>query len=158
MLTDSGSLGYFSHMPVLALALMKTSGPVIEMGVGWGSTPMLKMICKSFNRSLISYESDREWAKQFDATFVLDWRHFDIDLDYSIAFIDCAPGDQRKDLALKLKGRATYIILHDAESDPPGDYRYHEIIPQFKYHEFYRTLRPSTLVLSDVAPLGLENQ
>ena len=161
-LTDSGALGYYSHLPVLALAMTKKpdtlQDSVLECGAGWGSTPMLKLICKSLGYRLESYDSDRDWALQIGAVHVPDWSKWEpVEKKYFVAFIDCAPGDVRKDIALRLKDRATFIILHDAECDPPGAYGYDTLYPHFTYRSVYRTLKPNTLVLSNFRPFPLED-
>ena len=173
----SNDLGVYSHFPVLAAALAKTTGPVLELGMGWGSTPLLHTVCRAQNRTLASFETDRRWMDQFSFLeggevgtrthhmyFIEDWLKgfpWATAGPYGVALIDCAPGEIRKDLALRLKGHAKFILLHDALSDPPhgaGDYRYDEIIPKFKYHEYYGVLRPPSLILSDFEPFGLSEE
>ena len=175
MSTDYGhDFGYISHFAVLAAALAKTTGPVLELGMGWGSTPMLHAICQAQNRWLMSVETNPEWVERFrdlamsGHDMLLEcgsWR--DIPLwdpptepkKFAVAFIDFAPGEARKDLAMKLKGKAKFIILHDAECDGihggGGNYQYQSIVENFKYVEYYRLLRPVTLILSDDEPFGL---
>ena len=122
--------GYASHFPVLAAALAKTTGPVLELGMGWGSTPMLHAMCAPKLRILNSLETDKNWYKQFesfDCDFhsvlrVPDWKdimaQFGMShvLKWDVAFIDCSPGEIRKDLAMRLKGKAKFILLHDHEA------------------------------------------
>ena len=84
-----------------------------------------------------------------------------MDWEYDLAFIDFAPGETRKDVALSLKDKVKFIILHDALCDPPlggGNYQYETIIPKFKYSEFYRLTRPVTLILSNEEPFGLDEK
>ena len=160
-------LGYLSHYPVLAAALAKTTGPVLELGMGWGSTPLLHAMCAG-QRDLSSFETDKNWMGLFKwmekpthgIGWVDNWDKFGFgDHWWAVAFIDCAPGEIRKDLALRLKGKAKFIVMHDALSDgihgAGGNYQYESIIPKFKYHEFYAVLRPATLILSDEEPFGL---
>lgn len=163
----SNDQGHLSHYPILAAALARTTGPVLELGMGWGSSPMLHAMCRLMKRTLASYETNREWYELFawmdEPRHWVSWvpdiarAQFPI-LDYDVAFIDFAPGEPRRDVALGLAERARFILLHDAEQDPPhggGNYQYETIIPQFKYHEFYRVVRPHTLILSNYEPFGL---
>jgi hypothetical protein len=146
--------GYHSHYPVLAAAVARTSGAVLELGCGWGSTPMLRAMCK--DRPLESYDTDKHWAGLFGVPIVEKWSKWEpVHPQYGVVFIDCAPGEERKFLALRLKGRAKFMVLHDHEAGSAAAYYYEDIIPQFKYAEVYRLLRPHTLILSDDEPFGL---
>ena len=164
-------MGYYSHYPVLARAVTMTIGPVLELGMGWGSTPLLHALCTAQDRRLWSADSDIDWVKRFEP-FASDGQHgmdvlppgglpITLRIPWSVVFIDCAPGEIRKDLALKLKDHAEFIILHDAETDGyygkggGGNYRYYEIDQLWKYKEVYRLLQPATLILSDTRPFGL---
>lgn len=147
-------LGVSSHFPVLAAAVAGTNGPVLELGSGWGSTPMLRLMCR--NRSLESYDNDESWARQMGSTYVPNWDKWQPKLDYyDVIFIDCSPGEERRHLAMRLKERGKFLLLHDHEAGPAAAYYYEYIIPQFKYSEVYRVLRPHTLILSDEERFGL---
>jgi hypothetical protein len=148
-------IGYGSHFPVLAAAILKTTGPVLELGCGWTSTPMLRLLCRP-NRTLESYDNSKEWAEQFNVPVVENWSKWEpLQQHYGVAFIDSHPGEERRHLAMKLKGRADFLVLHDHEAGPAAAYYYEHIIGQFKYAETYRMLRPHTLILSDKEPFGL---
>jgi len=150
------NFGYFSHYPVLAAAVACTTGPVLELGSGWGSTPLLRAMCHAMGRTLETYDTDPEWATTFDVPVVADWLTWEPqEPHYGVIFIDCSPGEIRKDLAMRLKAHATLLVLHDHEAGPAAAYFYEQIIPHFAHAETYRMLRPHTLVLSDERPLGL---
>jgi len=157
-------IGYGSHFPVLAAAVARSLGPVLELGCGWTSTPMLRLMCTRtaglpIPRILESYDSNPEWAKIFNVPLVENWSKWEPkQKHYGVAFIDCAPGEERRHLAMKLKGRARFIILHDHEAGPAAAYYYEYIIGQFKHNETYRMLRPHTLILSDVEAFGLTDE
>ena len=174
----SNDLGYFSHIPVLAALTARTLAKrsVLELGMGWGSTPLLHALCRLDGRGLYSYETDPAWMDTFrflegdfhrfrpvksweGETFSQEWDQPGVESRYSVAFIDCAPGEIRRELALRLKDRCEYIILHDALCDGVhgggGDYRYESILPQFKYHAYYGVLRPATLALSNFRDVGI---
>lgn len=148
-------IGVGSHFPVLAAAVHRTTGPVLELGCGWNSTPMLRMMCGK-DRKLESYETDPEWAKVFGVPVVANWSKWEPkEPSYSVAFIDCQPGEERKLIALRLKGRVQFILLHDHEAGRAAAYYYEHIMGQFKYAETFRVIRPHTLILSDDEPFGL---
>lgn len=156
-------LGFHSHYPVLAAAVARTTGPVLELGCGWGSTPMLRAMCRSMGRNLESMDSNPTWAEEMGVPFMTNWRQWSPGHEsYGVAFIDCAPGEARAELAMRLKGKAKFILLHDAECDTMhgggGNYRYDLITPYFRFVEFYRMLRPVTLILSNDEPFGLTKE
>ena len=150
--------GVYSHYPVLAAAVARTTGPVLELGCGWGSTPMLRAMCRVMNRKLESYDTDKEWADKFGVPVVQDqrWDLWEpLEKHYGVIFIDCSPGEIRRDLAVRLKDQATFQVLHDHEAGSAAAYYYETILEYFKYNETYRMLRPHTLILSNVEPFGL---
>lgn len=150
--------GVYSHYPPLARALAITTGSVLELGCGWGSTPMLRAMCRGL-RNLESYETDPVWAERFGVPTVHNWTLWrPNEKRYGVIFIDCSPGEVRKDLAMRLKGMAKFLVLHDHEAGPAAAYYYERIIQNFKYAETYRWLRPHTLILSDEEGFGLTAQ
>ena len=151
--------GYHSHYVPLAMAVAKTSGSTLELGSGWGSTPLLRGMCRAMGRTLESYDSNPEWAKLFNVPLVENWSKWEPkEQHYGVVFIDCAPGEERRHLAMKLKGRAKFLVLHDHEAGPAAAYYYEYIIGQFKHNETYRMLRPHTLILSDEEAFGLTDE
>lgn len=165
----SADLGYHSHYPILASIISRTTGPVLELGMGYGSTPMLHTMTQP-ERTLWSVETDQEWFERL--SFLGNARHtvelcsswescraLDQASSFEVVFIDSSPGEKRKDLALLFKDTAKYVILHDAECDTMhgggGNYQYEKILPEFKYAEVYRLVRPHTLILSNLEEYGL---
>lgn len=152
---------YGTHFPVLAATVARTNGPVLELGMGDFSTPLLHLMCK--NRFLLSMESDRTWADKF-MQFTTENHHISCtnewekwltqmspNVFWSVVLVDCAPGEERHKLALRLKDKAQFIICHDSEKDygAGGNYMYEKIVPEFKHVSEYRYLRPYTLILSN---------
>ena len=54
---------YGTHLPCLIKAMEKTTGDVLEMGMGIFSTPYLHYQCILTNRRLTSYENDKSWLQ-----------------------------------------------------------------------------------------------
>jgi len=163
-------LGVGSHVPILAAAVARTEGPVIELGTGWWSTPLLHWMCQ-WKRALVSYETDREWLEvmsQFKSEMhlmrhVTDWEEAEFYGNYGVAFIDCSMDasqrpHHRPRLAKRLKGRAHFIVCHDTEADirpAAGDYGWAELDGLFKYQSTFTGIRPWTTVYSDVEEFTL---
>lgn len=136
---------YNSHRPMLWLALEKIKpGLVVEFGAGYGSTPLLHEYCIYQNRPFQSFESRQEWADEFvrmnyinkiKCQAVKDWNEVDdyIKEPIRILFIDCAPGEIRKDLIRKYADSATVIIAHDTQASADHDYQMSGALNSLKY-------------------------
>jgi hypothetical protein len=159
-------LGVGSHVPILAAAVARTSGRVLEFGTGWWSTPMLHWMCKG-RRNLQSFETDFEWFKvmaQFtgiDHTMqhVIRWDEVFLppDLPVSVAFVDCSVDATKQEhhrarIAKRLAPLAHFVVCHDTEADirpAAGDYGWAELDGVFKYQSTFKGIRPWTTVYSN---------
>src|SRR5688572_10465804 len=96
-----GVANWDNHRVLLWQALEVTSGEVIEMGCGDGSTPFLRKYCHDRKRMLWSYENNEEWFRRMQGyhgqghhvVHVKDWdevsqKH----IHPSVVLIDHAPG------------------------------------------------------------------
>lgn len=159
---------YTTHLPVLRLAAAITTGPIIELGCGDGSTPFL---C-SLARPVLSADTDDAWLRKFVAScprpwkdahrfeFVNDWRDFSLieeRFDWGFALVDCAPGEDRPDLANRLAFRCEFVICHDAGEDGSSNYRWNRCIGNFKYVSYYKAETPWTMILSNRRPFPIED-
>jgi len=149
-----------THIPVLVKLLNHLNKPVLELGIGWSSTPLLHWVCQEKNLKLISIESDGEWIKNFrtfrsknhsifqtDENFTLN---FDLPEDFSLVFIDHKPARKRRSSAILFKDRADFIVLHDSELADHKAYKYTPIYDLFKYKFEYKGVgEPYTMVLSN---------
>lgn len=149
------SRGFTTHLPILASVISHTSGPVLELGCGFGSTPLLHQMCLSQKRELVSCDSSAKWIDALSRygnnghrlLSVDDWDKCEVfDSNWDVVFIDHEPITQRvKDLK-RLKDKASYIVIHDS-GDPI--YGYERILKDFKYRHDYKYLRPWTTVVSN---------
>ncbi len=156
---------YSTHQPVLYEAVMRTSGPVVEFGVGYGSTPWLHELCNG--RKLLSVETDVRWLSAFlhlaspgCHRFVLV-QNLDallgeiIEVPWSVAFVDQGTWDARVQTVLALKDKARFIVLHDCDYFvKKAMLDYDEVFKSYK--EFfplkpwpYRPTGPPTLLASN---------
>mgnify|MGYP001009227426 CR=1 FL=1 len=152
---------YATHLPLLVHAVMVTSGPVLEMGCGDYSTPILNRITQTQNRRLVTCEYDAKWLSNFlhlqnskhELYHVTDWASFKLidECFWDVIFVDHSPGERRVHDLIRLANKAKFIILHDTEI-PNGGYGYEAAYPLFKY--IYKDtnrnrFRPHTSVLSN---------
>lgn len=136
----SGVSNWDNHRYLLWPALEATNGQVIEMGMGYGSTPFLNKYCKQSQRQLLSFENDKQWfdqiSKDFDhkMTLVNFWEH--VYLNYpkpDVILLDHAPGERRKIDLQRFAETAKIVILHDSEPVADHGYQCRQFFKLYKY-------------------------
>ena len=155
-----------SHLPILVrlvLATMAEGGPVLELGTGFFSTPMLHWLCAPTKRRLVSCESSDTFiavANNYIADFhevllVKDWSQVDIESQHwSVVLVDHAPGPQRKIEIPRLVNNADYVVVHDTEPNSDKYYHYSEVMHLYKYRYRFDKVYPHTTVLSNLKDLA----
>lgn len=146
---------YDSHRPFLGLALLISKKPFVELGCGFGSTPLLKDYCLKNGRYFTSYETNIEWKRKVDESVVILHNYADIAFNDVVLFVDSAPGEQRKDLIMKHANNADLIIVHDTEQGAEYVYQMSEALNSFKYRIDLHILgMPSTTMVSNFIDLN----
>lgn len=148
--------GYLSHQPVLVVAcsLIK-GGSVLELGCGFGSTPLLHALAQVFDLRVTTLESDAAWMEQF--VYLREcwhtFRHVEDLADapeyadfYELAFVDHGQAEKRGASILALRARADIIVAHD--SCWPHLYGYAEAFAAFPHRYEYTAASPHTMALS----------
>ena len=150
---------FATHQPVLIEVINKTSGNIIELGCGDGSTKLIKQLIKNTDRKLISLESDREWFNKFapladknHSLFYVDATNDDIattgeiwvdfikqnelisGLTFEVCLIDQSPWIARTYCLEYFKNIVKFIILHDVDYFPKNKL-WGEIIDRKIRHE-----------------------
>lgn len=146
-------ISYGTHIPVLIKVMAVAHGPVLELGCGFSSTPLLYWACQDQGRKFVSYENDKRWIEKvgYPVEYVEDWDKTDIDnTHWSIALLDHRPAERRAVDAVRLKDNADFIILHDSVSKLGKFHGYEKIYPLFKYRFDYTKFLPHTVVLSNL--------
>lgn len=145
---------YASHQPVLVKMLSKFIKPtVLELGIGFGSTGIINKL----SGMALSIETDEDFIPIFDhfksnkhrIIFHNDydtyhWNCEHLNQEWDIAFVDNKPGESRQSNIMKLKDKATFIIVHDTEE---AGYGYD--FSSFKYQYTFNKYRPWTTVVSN---------
>ena len=150
---------FSTHLPILKRAIEITDGPVLEIGCGYGSTPILHEMCK--NRMLYTLEINSEWVKKFmefnsDTHKVLTGDTYDIfdelirGTAWDVVLVDHAPAE-RRNVEIEKLHHAKYVVVHDTE-DPV--YKYELTFPSYKFKYLYLKNNPRTTVLSDIQELS----
>lgn len=137
-----------SHKEALWFALKNTTGDVVELGSGFGSTPFLKLYCAENNREFVTYETNEEWAEKsgsiFTDTYFKELGKIDL------LFVDAAPGEIRKELIHFYKDAANVIVVHDVECGAEYVYGMGAILSSFKNRLNYEPAgKPHTAIVSN---------
>ena len=142
-----------SYYPLLYVALKETSGDIIEMGCGYGSTPLLNAYKNS--RKLYSYENNPIWAAKMrdeglDVIPLNNWDDVKNAHEFAdVVFIDHAPGERRKEDIINFKGKAKVIVCHDTEPAADHGYQMRQHFGKFKYAAEVKTSGAWATILSD---------
>lgn len=154
-----------NYKPLLWEGLERSSGLILELGVGKGSTRLLHDYAFMEDRFLCSYDSNEEWIKQFvglasgrhlldcvqvGAYKISDWDFVDQHYDAcGLLFIDHAPGERRKvDIAL-FANKAQIIVAHDTEPNADHGYQMRDEIKKFKYWRDFETSGAWSSIMSN---------
>jgi hypothetical protein len=149
-----------SHRPLLWLAAKKQTGDIVEMGSGLGSTPLLDKECFISGRKFLSIESNDQFNIPYpiygsvirdDYLYVKErWHEMFDGFNIGILFVDCAPGELRKDLINKFKELSKVIIVHDSEKTSQFCYDLEPTLSKFKYRLDYEPkYKPHTTAVSN---------
>lgn len=149
---------YSTHVPILAWVVQNTRGPILELGCGFYSTPLLHLLAP--DRKILSLETDKQYVDKLQKfaspehriEHVPTWENIAaFDQEWDVAFVDNAPGAARGPCIRNLKDRAKYIVVHD--SDLPAYYGLAPVLPLFRYSVCCKWFPKWTTVLSMSEPL-----
>jgi len=144
-----------THRPYLLKAIELTDGPVLELGSGHSSTPYLHKACEG--RLLVTVDNNREWLAKFldlespEHRFELlpdpakTW-WLEPPNEWSVVFVDHAPGETRMHAIARARCVATYVVVHDTEE---LSYGVEPEMAKYRFRRDFRRARPWTTVPSD---------
>ena len=169
-------LGVGSHQAVLAAAIARTAGPIVECGVGHFSTAMVHLLGRG--RQILSLETDAEWLGKFahlksanhrmelvpflgHHEAIAEWERIGREMEPTqdgVIFLDQSPGEARVPMAKAIKGKFKYLVAHDTEADIPpggGNYMWRRLNGVFRFEVVYKDVRTWTTVYSDEEEFAL---
>jgi len=132
-----------THIPVLLACLQHTTGPVLELGSGWFSTPLVSAFAT--DRLVRTIESDPNWhasisrictmqpitRHRHQILYVPDYDDAQIhDQCWDIVLLDHEPPARRGVDAIRLREHCRLLIGHDSQHTAYG---YAEAFDTFKY-------------------------
>jgi len=146
---------YATHLPLLVACVSNTEGPVLELGCGLYSTPVLHALCHK--RPLVTVELDPVWFAEFKG-FSSQNHHVILvedlseipDYHWSVVLVDQQPAAARVPSIKRYREKAELIVAHDTEHRLYG---YEEVLPTFNYRVEWKRYAPWTSVVSDTVKL-----
>ena len=150
-----------SHIPILSKVIEISEGPILELGTGFNSTPIIHWLCNKEKRKIVSYESSemfylaaRNYRNEFHEVHHVEvlggWDNIDIESQrWGVVFIDHAPGKRRVVELERVANNADYVVVHDTEERSDWHYKYSKGFPKYKYRYDYTIAYPHTSVLSN---------
>lgn len=143
-----------SHIEALAWAVARTKGPVVEMGAGWYSTPLLHGLCEALGRDLWTFEQDDRWREQVSRAWKSETHHWNEDFPEGfkpgLVFVDDAAGNRAGNIEWAREHKAQMVAVHDTE--PVGAEGYpgmQEALDKFKYQRVWDHFPAHTTVVSN---------
>jgi hypothetical protein len=138
-----------SFMPGLRWAVEHTTGPILELGAGYFSTPYLWGTL----RPVVTYEHDSEWATLIEenvpglfATLVTEFEDVPVQ-NWAVVLVD-GYGWDRARLFEQLKPRTTVFVVHDTQDPWVPENAMVSFAYRFDFDE-----DPRTTVVSNVRPV-----
>jgi hypothetical protein len=110
---------YSTHLAALVDTAMNSTGPILELGCGHYSTPVLASICAAQERRFLVQASNEEWASQFMSEVdveLVNWADWTPpEGRWGMVFLDSeeAVKDRIKRLPTLAK-IADVVVMHDA--------------------------------------------
>ena len=149
------SLRYSSHFPLLIRAEEGTTGPVLELGTGSFSTPVLHWLCAP-SRRLVSMESHSFYSKRLlpfasawhEIVCVTEWDAAPVEQPWSVVLVDHEQ-DRRKIEIARLAPWADLVVVHDTEGRYEKNYHMRAAMDAYRYRYTLDAVRPSTTILSN---------
>lgn len=120
-----------THQRLLIASCMRTCGPILELGVGWYSTPLLHEIAQAQRRIVITIDNNYDWLALFSNNLKSEHHIFHkvgcwdelipylIDrkglLPFSVVFVDQGQPCEREYAVKSLLPWANLFVMHDTE-------------------------------------------
>jgi hypothetical protein len=153
--------GYGSHIPVLYKCLKETTGPILECGIGFNSTPITHQFSK--DRKVYSLEAIGNWYKLFTQyenenhkiIHVDKWENFKdfiLSEQWSIIFVDQRPQSYRGWTIELVQNNAEFVIAHDTQDVnlKKNHYKHHHLLKYKNSYRYEAVGKPYTTVVSNV--------
>lgn len=150
-----------THLRLLVAACMRTKGDILELGIGWYSTPVLHEIAVAQKRLLVTIDNNEEWLRQLKVLehncheVLLTGYWGDAPLERShwgggkwdVVFLDQGQPIEREYAVRRLINDTNVFVMHDTEEG--FAYGYNRTLPMFKYKWTDKSQRAWTTIASN---------
>lgn len=149
---------YATHLEALVTTALRTSGPMLELGCGDYSTPVLAAFARTLGRELLVQASDDDWASRFTHLVshnvrieLVNWRHWTPPVGKmpGWGFVLLDSEESTADRIRRLPALATVasvVVMHDADKAMARAH-WSEVSADWHVHQLYSTYMPHTVVL-----------
>ena len=149
-----------THIPVLIRLMQVASGPVLELGSGYFSTPFLHWACFDRCMRLVTYDNNPQYVSMLkwfnndlhQINLIEDWDTIDLSESWGAALVDHAPGPRRYKEVARLQ-HVPFVVLHDTSGRGWRENGYHKVNGLFRYRWTYDKVHPATTVVSNSVDL-----
>lgn len=154
--------GWGTHIPLLASVIATAKrGPVLEIGVGRCSSPLVVEMCRAMDRDLVGIDADQNWLDEIatlgypELHCMPDWSALESFLGagrkWAVIFIDHGPGEARLPVLQTVHKHADVesIVCHDT-FNPGYLVGFDAELDTFRYRYDYLLMPSCTSVVSDV--------
>lgn len=132
--------------------------PLLELGCGEYSTPVLAALARQYKSRLDVVSTDAQWLERFAfldspalvRTHITSWSEFTAGKSYSLVLLDNEQRVRdRVTLAEELASSTRVLVLHDACRVTRPNITWDSLSDRYRYIHIRRRLRPTTAVLSN---------
>jgi hypothetical protein len=154
--------GFATHLSATITCAIRSGAiwphsPILELGCGHYSTPLLSSIAKIQNRKFKVITSSAQWAQsfsdlacEFESIEYERWPDVDLcDAEWGMVLIDNEESSHRRFAQLfKLPKHAKVVVLHDANRIDEQNISWGPIQLLYEHLYFFERYQPSTAILS----------
>ena len=151
-----------SQLIPLVVASFLSDGDLLELGMGFYSTPVLHKLAVDKEKIAFSIETNAEWAQKFEfyketSTHQMhvmsfdEMTNFELDKSWGVVLVDHGFANKRFISILKYANKSQIILAHDAEDAAElfYEYKHFKIREHFKYSCRYSLFHQNNRSLSD---------
>jgi hypothetical protein len=152
----------WTHLPVLAWCIARTTGLIVEFGAGDFSTPFLHFFAEH-GRDVVTYEETSHWLNKF--RYLFSGRHQGLVLPQAsagqaaaadVVLIDGSAESRGPILALLAECPVRYIVVHDTQPATIGTHPgLRQALERYTYRYDWTTLQPQTTIVSNIGEIDL---
>jgi hypothetical protein len=133
-----------THQRLLLASCLRTQGPILELGCGWYSTPLLHEIARAQQRKVYTVDNNWDWLAEYQK---FDTEYHEIILIgwwgellkkvkegyFGVVFCDQGQPAEREYAIRELVSKADVFVLHDTEEG--FAYGYDRLLGYSRYND-----------------------